>query len=630
MKNKLLRIFFTFTISSLAVFPLRVLGEERVEAYIIGVKCAEKKCQEAELNEFVSELQLPVKQILNQSSAIIVEATQADIEGVKPSLTSKISYIEKDSEMRVEARLPNDEAFKPDFLIKYQYALWGLFPQGCDAVTAWEVTTGSDKVTVAVIDSGIDFRHPDLAANIWQNSREVSNDGIDNDGNGIVDDYRGFNFFNENNFPNDVDGHGTSVSGIIAAVGNDYLGTAGVTWRSKVLPVKVSDDQGRSSASLVAQGINYVANLRERGATDIVAINISLGGPGDSQLVRTAIENAGRVGLLVIAAAGNNSSNQSREPMYPAAYSKELPHVLSVGSIDANGGISDFSNYGTSVSLAAPGGDVLVLRPTSKESSYAFSSGTSFSAPFVAGTAALVASIRPFNNLEIAKIILQSGRSNSNLIGITQSGKALDANAAVRLAGVYKRELNVKVNFTLNGAPLPSIAVKLSDGSVRISDASGRIALNQILEGTILELTPTDSRFSFSPPIFRGAITNDVSIGFQASFVSSTPPQTTLGSTPIISGGNISARAKRGQVTITVSKLTISDSDSDLSSAAVRVELKGKTYGTSLNNSRGIYSGSLRIPWRKTRGQQRLILTIEAKDRSGKVTTQNRTVTFRS
>ncbi|GAB4462995.1 MAG: hypothetical protein OHK0037_14810 [Elainellaceae cyanobacterium] len=242
--------------------------------------------------------------------------------------------------------------------------------------------TGRD-VVVAVVDTGVDHTHSDLDANIWQNTREIPGNGIDDDGNGFVDDVRGWNFANGNNNTMDVNGHGTHVAGTIAAE-NDGAGITGIAYNAQIMPVKVLGDDGAGTSLGVARGIRYAA---DNGAD---VINLSLGG-GYSSEIESAIAHAVSRGAIVVMAAGNESTAR---PSNPASLA--IQYGLSVGAIDINGNLASFSNRAGTDSrmqhLTAPGVNIFSTRPGGR---YQSLNGTSMAAPHVAGVVALMRQANP-------------------------------------------------------------------------------------------------------------------------------------------------------------------------------------------------------------------------------------------
>jgi Ca2+-binding RTX toxin-like protein len=325
------------------------------------------------------------------------------------------------------SRLSNDPSFSQ---------LWGLENLGgggrvadadIDAPAAWDVTTGSSSVVVGIIDTGIDYNHPDLAANVWTNPGETAGDGLDNDGNGFVDDIHGWDFFNEDNNPFDDNGHGTHVAGTIGAVGNNGVGVVGVNWNVKLMGLKFLSGSGSGFTSDAIRSINYATMMRERGV-NVVATNNSWGGGGYDSAMENAIRAAGDQGVLFVAAAGNDGANLETGGFYPASYS--LDSIVSVASTTSSDTLSSFSNSGvTKVDLGAPGSSIYSTLPGNTYGTY---SGTSMATPHVAGVVALAAAQFPgATHLQLKQAVMDSGDSLAALAGKTVSGKRLNAAATL-------------------------------------------------------------------------------------------------------------------------------------------------------------------------------------------------------
>jgi len=290
---------------------------------------------------------------------------------------------------------------------------------------AWNSSTGSRSIKVAVIDTGVDYNHPDLIENIALNTAEVPNNGIDDDNNGYIDDYYGFNFNEGNSNSDDDNGHGTHVAGTIGAVGNNALGVVGVNWQVGIIPVKVLSAQGSGTLSSVIAGVNYAV---ARGAH---VLNLSLGGGGFSQSFYSAIQNANNAGALLIAAAGNESNNNDTLPSYPANYN--LPNVISVAATSSNDSLASFSNYGASVHIAAPGVNILSTLPGGTYGAY---SGTSMATPHVAGAAALLKAFSPGSSmLQIKSALLNNGDIIGSLSGKVATSARMNVAAAMSALG---------------------------------------------------------------------------------------------------------------------------------------------------------------------------------------------------
>jgi subtilisin family serine protease len=295
-----------------------------------------------------------------------------------------------------------------------QWSLQGDAPMGI--ASAWRQTTGAD-VTVAIVDSGIDLAHPDLVPNLWTNPGEVPDNGVDDDHNGYVDDVHGFDFVDGDGTPQDVNGHGTHVAGIVAARGGNGIGVSGVAWRARLMAVRVLDGDARGTTSTVAQGIRYAVDNGAR------IVNLSLAGPAPAGDLESAIQYAGRRGVLVVAAAGNDGRDLAGAPTYPAAYPED--NVLGVAATDQRGALSAISDFGPGADLAAPGEDIL---STALGGGYEWRTGTSMAAPHVTGALVLLAAARP--DLDAAGL-------RDALLGTTRRGAldvetgALDAGAAL-------------------------------------------------------------------------------------------------------------------------------------------------------------------------------------------------------
>jgi subtilisin family serine protease len=353
-----------------------------------------------------------------------VEATLA-----KLRQDPRVRYAEPNFLVHADAT-PNDPAFTN---------LWGLNNTGqaingfpgtpdadIDAAEAWNVTTGSAGVTVAVIDTGVDWSHPDLSGQIWINPGEncggCRTDGIDNDHNGYVDDWRGWDFVGDDNNPMDDHGHGTHVAGTIGAAGNNGVGVAGVNWNVRLMPIKFLNAQGSGST---ADAIGAVLYAAQNGAD---VMNNSWAGGDYSQALGDAITVADQHNSLFVAAAGNDGSDNDAEPTYPASY--DLPNVVAVAATDNSDDLAYFSNVGRqSVDLGAPGVDIYSTWPGS---GYQFLSGTSMATPQVAGAAALAKAAFPSATaVGLKALLLDSVDPSPALADETTTGGRLNVATAV-------------------------------------------------------------------------------------------------------------------------------------------------------------------------------------------------------
>ena len=321
--------------------------------------------------------------------------------------------------------------------------LWGLSNTGqfvngwpgtpdadADVDAAWSVTTGDPGVVVAVIDTGVDQAHPDLAANTWVNPGEncagCRTDGVDNDGNGYVDDWRGWDFVNGDNNPADDQGHGTHVAGTIGAVGDNGVGVVGVNWNVRLMGLKFLGSDGSGTTADAVSAILYAA------ANGADVLNNSWAGGDFSQSLLEAIQFADARDSLFVAAAGNDGMDNDAAPTYPASY--DVPNVLAVAASDSNDRHAFFSNFGKqSVDVSAPGVNIYSTWPGG---SYQYASGTSMAAPHAAGIAALVEAAQPgASDVGVKTLLLRTADPIAALASMSASGGRLNAASAVSCAG---------------------------------------------------------------------------------------------------------------------------------------------------------------------------------------------------
>lgn len=397
--------------------------------------------------------------------------------------------------------VPNDPSYP---------SLWGLENNGAtglvdadiDASQAWNYGT-STSVVVAVIDTGIDYTHPDLQANIWTNTREVAGNGIDDDSNGYVDDIRGWNFVAGTNNPMDDNSHGTHVAGTIAAVGNNGIGVTGVAWNAKVMALKFLDSSGSGLLSGAVSAIDYA---RTNGAK---IINASWGGGSFSSVLDSAIQRFYSAGGIFIAAAGNEASNNATVGSYPANYN----NVISVAASTSSDTLASFSNYGTNVEIAAPGASILSTVPGNAYSSF---SGTSMAAPHVAGAMALLwgqaPSLTPAQLTDLVMANTDSPLRDRTIHGRLNVGKAaaaLHSEPATPVDTVSPSVSAATWNTTSSGLASVDItfseaiqAGSLTASSVQLSGPNGALAIS-----SITALSSTKFRISFANQTTTGTYT---------------------------------------------------------------------------------------------------------------------------
>ena len=377
---------------------------------------------------------------------------------------------------------PGDgEEYMPDDT--YFSQLWGLHNTGqtvnsrtgtadadIDAPEAWCITTGSRDVIVAVIDSGVMYAHPDLAANIWTNPGEIPDNGIDDDGNGYIDDVHGWDFYDDDNTPDDLHGHGTHCAGTIAAVGNNSLGVAGVMWNAQVMPLRFLGADGKGTAADAVQAIQYATMM----GADV--ISCSWGGSSYSQALKEAID---ATPALVVCAAGNDAWDNDIKPHYPSSYTSE--NILAVAASTSTEQLASFSHFGaTSVDVAAPGEGILSTSITGSSSpSYAYRSGTSMATPHVSGVAGLVRSVNAsLSATEIKDVIISTTDPKPAYTGKMVSGGRVNAYGAVcavvpgsgrPLSIVASKDSVVRGNcfvVTVSGEPSRSYWVYVKDAAI--------------------------------------------------------------------------------------------------------------------------------------------------------------------
>ncbi|GAB3200822.1 subtilisin family serine protease [Pontibacter aydingkolensis] len=324
-------------------------------------------------------------------------------------------------------------------------SLWGMYggssspanQYGSHASAAWAGNhVGSPTVVIGIIDEGVMHAHADLQANIWTNPGEIAGNGIDDDGNGYVDDVYGWDFDGNNNSTYDGtnDDHGTHVAGTIGAKGGNGTGVAGVVWNVKMITAKFLGRNGGTTANAI-KSVDYITDLKKRHGLNLVATNNSWGGGGFSQGLYEAINRANAENILFVAAAGNGGrdgvgDDNDKTPHYPSSYANA--NIISVASITSSGAKSGFSNYGaTSVDIGAPGSGIYSTLPGRKDASnYGSYSGTSMATPHVTGAVALyAASNTSANAATIKNAILSSATATSSLTGKCVSGGRLNVSS---------------------------------------------------------------------------------------------------------------------------------------------------------------------------------------------------------
>jgi subtilisin family serine protease len=381
-----------------------------------------------------------------------------------------VEYAEPDHYQRI-AVTPNDPRYSQ---------LWGMNQTNdadIDAPQGWDIFTGNPNFAVAVIDTGIQTNHPDLAANIWSNPNEVAGNGIDDDGNGRIDDINGWDFVNNDNNPMDDNGHGTHCAGTIGGVGNNGVGVVGVVWRTKLVGLKFLSAGGSGSTSAALSALQYCVGK------NIKVSNNSWGGGGFNQSMANALTTAAGIGHLFVAAAGNAGTNNDASPSYPASYSN--PNVIAVAATASNDTLASFSQYGaTSVDLGAPGVNIVSTYPTN---SYATLSGTSMATPHVAGVVTAVYGQNPsWTYQQVRDRIYATTRPVAALSGRCVTGGMVNLQAA--LVSNNPNAPTVSITGPGNNSSSTggaSVTFSGSASDVQDGNLSANIVWSSSLQGTI-------------------------------------------------------------------------------------------------------------------------------------------------
>ena len=385
-----------------------------------------------------------------------------------------VAYAEPNGIFRLQA-LPDDPEFREQWGLRNIaleiQGLPGLLDADIDAPEAWDLTTGSASIPVAVLDSGMDFTHPDLAANVWRNGAELNGrPGVDDDDNGYLDDSIGWDFVARSPAPWDLSGHGTHVAGTIGARGNNGVGVTGVEWKSALMPLRICDAHGECDYAAAVRAIAYASDQGAR------VINGSFAGPDSSDAIRSAIRSA--PDSLFVFSAGNYGADTGRHPTYPCAYNE--PNLICTTATGPLDGLLGIANYGSAVDIAAPGEEILSTYARNlDDGAYAYMDGTSMAAPQVSGAAALVWSRFPDESVSQVRTRLLQGADHPGLLqGLAGAGRLnvaramdLDPPAPVRpdtviTAGPKKRSRSRVAQFSFRSTAGRSFDCRL-DGKRR-------------------------------------------------------------------------------------------------------------------------------------------------------------------
>ncbi|MGZ3724929.1 MAG: S8 family serine peptidase [Pseudobdellovibrio sp.] len=393
--------------------------------------------------EYVVRLK-PNTNMMEMSTQALSTSLGSYIKSTIPSqnivVVKRASFESSISAVKALAMNPNVDIAEPNYIYHASRTpddpmlgnLWGMSNTGqkdssgkvgvagvdIGAVQAWDIATGSDKMLVAIIDTGIDFTHPDLVDNLWTNEAEANGkEGIDDDNNGVIDDIHGFNAITGTGDAHDDQGHGSHCAGTIGAKGNDGKGIVGVNWDVKMMAVKFLDANGSGTLENAVKAIDYATKMGAK------VMSNSWGGGGFSQALFDVIKKTNDAGAIFIAAAGNDNNNNDTNPSYPATY--DVPNIISVAAIDNQGNRASFSSFGKrTVHVGAPGVNIY----SSTGGAYDSWSGTSMATPHVSGIAALVWSHEPgLSNVELKNRIIATARPIAGLKGKVSSGGLANA-----------------------------------------------------------------------------------------------------------------------------------------------------------------------------------------------------------
>lgn len=386
-----------------------------------------------------------------QGLTVIDDLDDADPQAVADqyaALTDQVEYAEVNYQIKLDDPIQNQTTRKAVYLditgpqpndphFSDQWALNNLGSNGgkeradIDALEAWLTTKGSEDVVVAVLDSGVDYTQIDLRSNMWFRPENI--DPYVDEQLGEFNDLNGYNGTDNAADPMDDNGHGTHCAGIIGAEGNNGEGVAGINWKVKIMPLKFLGRGGFGSTNDAIEAINYAIDRKKKGV-NLRVISASWGSTSKSKALEDTIRAAGEAGILFVAAAGNDGSNNDRRPHYPSNY--DLPNVISVAALDRTDNLAGFSNYGLkTVHVAAPGKEIL---STWLNDDYREASGTSMATPYVSGVAALIVANEPGISMEkLRQRLLGSVDKIDSLEGKVQTGGRICA--ANALSNIVKK-----------------------------------------------------------------------------------------------------------------------------------------------------------------------------------------------
>ena len=481
-----------------------------------------------EIQQFLNENQMELLNDPTQENGIAIIQTPAPHRGpdsgvavVKQAKILQTSglfrFAEPDYVLSTEATEPNDEALSNGWL-------WGLHNTGqmsgisgidIDALKAWDTTTGSHNVTVAVIDTGIRATHADLKSNLWINTDEVADNDVDDDNDGFIDNIYGMDAINDDGDPFDDNGHGTHVAGTIGANANDGNVHVGVAWKVKLMACKFLDQNGNGYMSGAVRSINFAVSNGAR------ILNCSWGSFGNSQALYDVMKDARDAGIIIVCAAGNSGLNTDTFPHTPSAF--DLDNIISVAAVNNRGQLASWSNYGQgSVDLGAPGVSIFSCTANS-DTSYSFWSGTSMAAPHVSGSAALMLSDDPDLTVnQLKDRLLNTSKLLESLDGNTVSGGLLNTFNALQGGGDGELEITITSSKDpLKGGQSALLFVRVTDvvpvTGANVYGSAGDTDLVFSDDGDGPDIISNDGIYTSSFEVTNDRTINKISIDITAS-----------------------------------------------------------------------------------------------------------------
>ena len=480
---------------------LRPMGASTVLGISIALLCLFLTCPYAQSGETAADARwAPGEALFRLKGSAPFEEIDRIGRDSDADLHEEIAEVGFDTIRRIRSRSKNTDALiqalqrnphvayaEPNYIVSIiqtpndpSYGqLWGLPKIQADA--AWDTTTGSDTVVVGVVDTGVDYTHADLSANIWSSSGSI---------NGCPAGTHGYNAITKTCYPMDDNSHGTHVSGTIGAVGNNGTGVAGVNWTTAIMGLKFLGKNGSGYTSDAIAAIDWAVSAKDSGV-NVRVLNNSWGGGGFSQALLDEINKAGNRDILFVAAAGNNGSNNDSKPSYPASYG--TANEVAVAATERNDLLASFSNYGqNTVDLGAPGVSILSTVPGNAYASY---SGTSMATPHVSGAAALILAAcggQPVAALKSA--ILNNVDPLTSLSSRVQTGGRLNVYKAIQnCATTPPADFSLSISPSSRRVGSGGGTVTYTVTIVRTGDFDGNVVF------TATGLTKTGISYSFAP-----------------------------------------------------------------------------------------------------------------------------------